>query len=320
MSTAQELFALPWDDLQRQSWAVRLASGDNQLTCAVPGLRRYATEDYTNVSCRFTSISVTGEACKLHCAHCEGQMLRSMRPARTAAELLSTAEELVASGCQGVLISGGCDASGAVPLAEHLPALPRLKAMGLRVLVHTGLLNRRTAEALKEAGVDQVLLDVVGDADTSRQVLHLDRSPDDYLATLTLLHELRIPTVPHVIVGLHYGVLRGELAALEMIRTIEPAAIVLVALRPLKGTEMVSAPTLPPAEFGQIAATARLLFPNVPLSLGCARPSSAVKLEYERLALLAGINTIAFPDPATVRLAGELGLHCSFVESCCSGS
>jgi len=49
-----------------------------------------------------------------------------------------------------------------------------------------------------------------------------------------------------------------------------------------------------------------------------ARPSGTVKIEMERLAVLAGVNSVAYPDPATVRLADKLGLHGSFVESCCT--
>jgi len=73
-----------------------------------------------------------------------------------------------------------------------------------------------------------------------------------------------------------------------------------------------------PEDVGRLAAVARLLYPATPLALGCARPAGAGKAELERLALLAGVNGMAFPDPATVKLAGALGLRSSFAEVCCS--
>ncbi len=48
------------------------------------------------------------------------------------------------------------------------------------------------------------------------------------------------------------------------------------------------------------------------------RLAGYVKIEMERLAVLADVNSVAYPDPATVQLAKELGLRTSFVESCCT--
>lgn len=96
------------------------------------------------------------------------------------------------------------------------------------------------------------------------------------------------------------------------------AALVLVALRPLPGTPMADARPVAPEDVGRLAAVARILYPTIPLALGCARPAGAGKVELERLALLAGVNGMAFPDPATVDLAGKLGLRGSFAEVCCS--
>jgi len=93
---------------------------------------------------------------------------------------------------------------------------------------------------------------------------------------------------------------------------------VLVVLRPLPRTPMADVQPMEPELVGRLAAVARLLNPTTPLTLGCARPAGLVKIEMERRAVLAGVNSVAYPDPATVQLAGELGLRTSFVESCCT--
>jgi len=318
LSEAEALFRRPWAELQPAAWEVRRRNHPADLYFAVPGARRYETEHYHNTPYRFASISLTGRHCALLCEHCRGRLLEGMFPAPTPEALLALGRRLMEQGCEGVLISGGADTNGAVPLKPHLAAIARLKEWGLRVILHTGLLDRETAEGLKAAGVDQVLFDVIGDGATIRQVCHLDRSPADYAETLAMLRQLEIPVAPHVVIGLHFGQLRGELAALEMIRRAGAEVIVLVVLRPLPHTPMADLPGVEPEAVGRLAAVARLLNPTVPLTLGCARPASPAKIEIERRAVLAGVNSVAYPDPATVRLAEELGLRTSFVESCCT--
>lgn len=318
MKQAEELFRRPWKELQAAAWAVRQQHHPPRLALAVPGNKRYDTEQYQNTPHRFANVSITGRRCALMCEHCRGHLLEGMMPAETPEALLALGQRLLARGCQGLLVSGGADGEGAVPLTPFLPAIARLKEQGLQVIVHTGLVDRQTAEGLRAAGVDQVLFDVVGDEETIRRVLHLDRTVQDYADALALLRQVGLAVAPHIVIGLHFGQLRGELAALEIVRRVGAEVVVLVVLRPLPGTPMAGAATVEPEAVGKLTAVARLLYPTTPLTLGCARPSGPAKVEMERRALLAGVNAIAYPDPLTVRLAEERGLQCEFVESCCT--
>jgi uncharacterized radical SAM superfamily protein len=241
-----------------------------------------------------------------------------MIPATDAASLDSLGRRLAEQGCRGVLISGGADAEGAVPIADHLPAIARLKGLGLTVIIHTGLLERTTAEGLRAAGVDQVLFDVVADQSTIHDVLHLDRTPQDFAKTLGLLREVGLSVAPHIVIGLYFGQMKGELAALDLIRSIGAEVIVLVVLRPLPRTPMAGLKSVPPESVGRLAAVARILNPRTPVTLGCARPAGPDKVVMEHLALEAGVNVVAYPDPSTLELAARLGLRTEFVESCCT--
>jgi len=318
LSDLRSWFDTPWEELQVAAWNTRRVYHPDVLSFAVPGAKRYETEHYANDPHTFASASVTGHACALQCDHCQGQLLEGMQPTPDAESLLALGRKLRDEDCQGLLISGGAGLDGAVPLQDHLPAIAQLKAWGLRVIVHTGLLDRDMARGLAQAGVDQVLLDVIGSEDTIREVLHLDRTPADYAETLSLLREEGLSVAPHVIVGLHYGQLRGELAALEMVRQVGADVVVLVVLRPLPHTPMADLPGMDPETVGRLAAAARLSQPSVPLTLGCARPAGRHKIEIERRAVLAGVNVVAYPDPETVHLAEELGLEATFVERCCT--
>ncbi|MEA3377850.1 MAG: radical SAM protein [Chloroflexota bacterium] len=314
----ERLYHRPAEELLDQAWALRRAHFPPALKLAAPGAKRYQIEGFRNHPHRFAAISLTGRACALRCEHCQGQLLESMYPASTGQALRDLADELVAKGCQGVLLSGGADHQGQVPLDGHLEAIACLKALGLTVIVHTGLVDEGTARDLKTAGVDQVLVDVIGDEETIRQVYHLDKKPDDYAATLAVLKEVGLDIAPHVVIGLHFGQIRGELAALEMITNAEPEAIILVVLNPLPGTPMARFPA-PSAEIvGRLAAVARVLNPERRISLGCARPAGPMKAERERLAIAGGINALAYPTQAALRYARSRSLALEWREACCS--
>ena len=60
----------------------------------------------------------------------------------------------------------------------------------------------------------------------------------DYEQSLRAFQESGIPFVPHVLVGLHYGELKGELEALKMIAKYSPSAVITIAFMPIHGTPM----------------------------------------------------------------------------------
>ena len=315
---AERLFALPWEELRERAWKVRTERFAPWLGLAVPGARHYATEDYANEPQRFATMSLTGTACALNCAHCSRHLLEAMYAAPTPARLMALARRLQAEGCEGMLLSGGADQCGSVPLRPFLRAIAQLKGMGLTIIVHTGLIDEATAHGLRDAGIDQALFDVIGDEATVREVYGLPYGPEAYARGLAILREAGLAVAPHVVVGLHFGKLRGELRALEMVREAGAEMVVLVVLRPLPGTPMAQATPPGAEEVGRVAAVARLLMPDAPLMLGCARPAGPAKVEMERRTVLAGANVVAYPDPETVQLAAELGLESGFVESCCT--
>src|SRR5208337_302410 len=115
-------------------------------------------------------------------------------------------------------------------------------------------------------------MDVIGSNNTIREICKLTVAVDDYSRSLSALQESGVPFVPHVIVGLHYGRLEGELQALEMIRNYRPSALVVIAFMPIRGTEMEGIDPPKPVEIAKVIASARLMFPDTPLVLGCMRP------------------------------------------------
>lgn len=305
------------DAMTQKAWETR-HQFDPEIWFSAPGAKHYDTRYYANHTDSFVNLSVTGEACACRCDHCEGRLLQSMIAATTPLEMRRVIDRLLEKGCRGILVSGGANSRGEVPLLPFIEPIAYASQMGLKVLVHSGLVNQETAANLKEAEIDQVLLDIIGDRDTIREVYHLDLCPDDYLRAMLVCREADLNIAPHVVIGLHYGQIRGEIHALEMIQQAQPETIVLVILTPACGTPM--ALVNPPAveDVGRIVAAARIMNPYIPISLGCARPPGRYKRQAEIRAVDCGINGIAYPDEATVSYAQSKGLQIMFSEECCS--
>ena len=282
-----------------------------------PGSRHYDNGLFVNNRGSFVNISVTGTACQCKCEHCNGRLLDAMLAVDSPHSLRRMAYELVSQGCRGVLISGGACRQGEVPLAGYGPALLAMKTMGLSVVVHPGLLTAAIAAELAQAGVERVALDLIGDADTISRVYHLRKTPDDYRRSLALAREAGLKVSPHIVVGLHFGEIKGEYEALDMVAQAGADSLVLVVLTPLPGTNMAG--VQPPAESAVIAffKTARRLLPNLPLALGCARPAGQYARRIERAAVELGFKAIAYPARETVEYAVSRGLSVSYREVCC---
>lgn len=284
-----------------------------------PSFMYYKTSYYCSSSTAFPTISITGKGCALKCKHCGGTVLETMYPAKTPEKLLRLCEKLKAEGAVGCLVSGGCLPNGSVPLQQFVDVLGRVKhELGLTVLVHTGIIDLDAAKHLKEASVDAALIDVIGSDETIERIYNLNVTVADYDGSLKALHESGVRFVPHVIVGLHYGKLKGELAALDIVRKYEPSALVVIAFMPIRGTDMANVEPPSPTDIARVIVVARLKFPKTPLVLGCMRPKGKHRAETDVLAIKAGVDAIAFPAEEAVELAKRMGFETSFSPTCCS--
>ncbi len=299
---------------------IRRANFPDRINFFAPGLKKYQTPEYSeHDTAEFVSLSITGTSCALNCEHCQMQVLRGMADLSSFdGSLFNLCEELRNRGAKGVLISGGSDREGRVPLLPHIPDMIRArKELGLILRVHPGLPDEETCAGLKEADIDGAMVDIIGHEDTMREVYHLPGTPDAYDAVLERLERHQVPTVPHIILGLHFGRMLGERNALEMVKRHPPKLLVLVILMPLSGTPMAS--VTPPSleEIGGFFEAARLALPRTPVMLGCARPLGEMKPKVDRLAVDAGLNGIAYPSDGLVDYARERNLESKFVNACC---
>jgi uncharacterized radical SAM superfamily protein len=307
---------------QRMMTAARNISWGNfgkKIRFYAPSFIYYKTGYFRSSPTAFPSISVTGSSCALNCKHCSAKVLNTMFPVSTPRELFDLCARLQKRGAIGCLISGGCLPDGSVPLERFMESIAKIKRdVGLKIVVHTGIIDLSTARKLKEAEIDAALIDIIGSNETIQEIYQLVVRVEDYDRSLEALNESKIPFVPHVLVGLHYGELKGEFQALKMISKYSPSAVIVIAFVPIRGTPMEKVNPPAPEDIASVLAAARLVMPRVPLVLGCMRPKGKHRIRTDKLAVRMGTNAIAFPAKEAIQLAESLELEITFSSLCCS--
>ncbi|MBU2560263.1 hypothetical protein KKA03_05150 [archaeon] len=303
---AEELFL--FDDSERLFETARLVAREN------------IGKKITFYKNAFPPVSVTGTKCALSCHHCQGHYLKHMAPATTNEALLEYCTKLQNQGVAGIVLSGGSRRDGIVPLDDFEGGIRDVKdKTDLSILAHTGPINDRQANTLSGAGLDGSLLDVIGSADTTEKVLGVRITPERYASAIKAINENEMMFSPHIIVGLDYGKINGELKALELLRGASVDNICIIVLIPTKGTPMENVPPPSPETVGRITAIAKLMHPDVPISLGCVRPGKNYRQAIDKAAILAGASKVAIPSNAAEKTAKELGLKIKEIEQSCCG-
>lgn len=297
------------------------AAAARPIRFATPTFKDYASTELRGCSRNsFPAFSITAGACGLNCDHCRAKILEPMLPATSPQMLDRKVRELIAGqGLQGFLLSGGSTRRNEIRYERFYPVLERLKRdhPALRIAIHTALTDQAGARAMEAAGIDTAMMDVIGAQETISQVYHLDRPVADFEATLAALCATSMEVTPHIVIGLHYGRVLGEPAALEIVSRHRINALVLVVVMPfyaVPGTFAVP----DTAEVGRLFAEARARLPDRSVLLGCARPPGMHKRVTDTYAVLAGLDGIAFPADGAVAAAAAIGRPFEQQHACCS--
>jgi len=268
----------------------------------------------------FPAFSVTAGGCALMCDHCQAKILEPMIPATSPEMLERKVREMVAAqDLQGFLLSGGSTRRNEIRYERYLPVVERLKRdfPHLKIALHSALLDAPRAHAIASAGVDTVMMDVIGAQDTIREVYHLERPVEDFEATLEALCATTMEVVPHIVIGLHYGRILGEPNALDIVSRHAVHSLVLVVIMPFYAKPGTFA-TPATSDVGRIFLEARARIPDREVLLGCARPPGMHRRVTDAYAVMAGLDGIAFPADGTVAVAHAIGRPAGQEHACCS--
>ena len=191
-------------------------------------------------------------------------------------------------GLSGFLLSGGSNKRNEISYGRYLPVVEQLKRdhPDLKVAIHSALLDEKRAKDMESAGVDTVMMDVIGADETIRQVYKLDRPVADFEETLAALCGTSMEVTPHIVIGLHYGQIVGEANALDIVSRYPVTALVLVVIMPFyarPGTFV----TPGTSDVGRIFGEARARLPDKQVLLGCARPPGMHKRVTDAYAIMA---------------------------------
>ncbi|PWM42890.1 MAG: radical SAM protein, partial [Clostridiales bacterium] len=176
-----------------------------------PGAKFYENEYHKNNREKFKSISISGNNCILNCPHCGGQMLKNMINAETPQRLSDICDNLISEGCEGILLSGGCNKAASVDLMPFCDVISKISKK-IKIAVHCGFATNDTLLGLKNSGVSTVFFDVIGSAQTIKSILGINADVNDYAEKLLYMKKIGLECSPHIIIGLDYGKIKGEYA------------------------------------------------------------------------------------------------------------
>ncbi|MEJ5293129.1 MAG: hypothetical protein WHS82_05990 [Candidatus Methanosuratincola sp.] len=254
-------------------------------------------------------VSITGSRCELDCPHCRGRFLSGMAKASMPTDLIRAFIAARRSGAIRLLITGGFTRSGKLPVSNMISAIEEgKKRTGVKVSLHGGLLDKGTMERVAKAGVDTLLLDVIGSQHAVTCYLGGDWGLKDYKDALANAKACFPLLAPHVLIGIEQGRVIGEYSAVDMIAEADPGACAILVL--------TDGETPDPAEVEKVMGYARDRL-KLHLTLGCMRGRGRSRVMYERMAVDLGFDGIANPSQETLDYAEGAGLEFLFVDDCC---
>ena len=290
------------------------------VTFAAPRIKKYETDDFRpSHEPRFVAVSLNGEACHLQCDHCRTRMLKALYKVESPEGFRVLASRLAARGCRGMLLTGGCGADGTIPLPPYVDVAREARnEFRLRYAVHTKMVTEEFARAAAAVGTELLMTDLVGDDESLRTVYHLRSCGiEDVRKSLDLAEAHGLRLAPHIMIGIAWGKVVGERVALDMLRGRNVAALSLVVLTPLRLTPMAGVKIDLPAVL-EFLSEARQAFPDIRMTLGCAKTGGKTQRVLEEHALKLGFDAIAYPSEGIVDLARAMGYEVRLSEACCS--
>ena len=256
----------------------------------------------------FLTVSVTGKKCELMCSHCSAKHLAGMMSVSSPDELLKIAEEAFHFGTKGILISGGSDKNGKVPLRHYIPTVEKILNLGLKVNIHPGLLTEEDLPLFSNLEKLYLSIDVHQDPEVIRKIFHLSDS-SDYVKALDVALSTKCKVVPHLTVGLSE---KDFIKSAKLVKERGIRDIVLLGLVPTEGTEFEHCNT---TEDEIVEAVKTLVGMDFNVALGCMRDRRMRNLE--RRCIEAGIRKIANLSQETELWAKAEGYEVLRENLCC---
>lgn len=248
------------------------------------------------------TLSLTSNECALNCAHCNRQWLKGMY---TLSEIDKNA--------RSILLSGGCDLNGRVPLKENFELIRELSSK-TKLIAHTGLVKNEDIEKIAPYIVS-VSFNFIGDNTTIKEVYGLKKEVNDFIESYLTLKKF-VHVYPHITIGIHGGKIKGENYVLSILKSLGTEAIVFNVFMPTPNTLYHDKEPPKIEETLGIIKHARREFPNTLLYLGCMRPRGRYRIELDEQ-VVGIVNRIVLPASSAIKKAESLNYEIKKLEECC---
>lgn len=147
---------------------------------------------------RYQAVSLTGTWCALRCSYCDGRYLRGMIHV-TPGDIEEKIQGLWLNGVRGVLISGGFNKEGRLPVEPYLDKLVEIKKRtGLFMSIHLGLLRDRDLLQRVAEFADLVDYELLWNQNIIGSVKNLDTTRETFKKTMELAIDSGLEIVPHI--------------------------------------------------------------------------------------------------------------------------
>lgn len=253
----------------------------------------------------YPAISVTGRWCGLMCSYCRARYLRGMLDVEVLRRPGMLGEWV------GVLVSGGFDRYGRLPVPGWLPGVLReLRRRGLIVSVHCLNPEGGCERLILEDAVDYVDLEVP----VSRRHVELMGLGEGLPDAMEWLERMRVEYAPHLLIGLPGVDESEELAAVDRLTSYVFDVAVFIVFIPTKGTPLWCASAPGPGRVLRVLryASDRL---GAEIALGCMRPYALKRMLDPFLAAVGGlVDRLATPYRGLARVSSAYRV----LQACCS--
>lgn len=256
----------------------------------------------------FLTVSVTGKKCELMCSHCSGKHLEGMIPVSNPDELLRIAKDSFSSEIKGILVSGGCDKNGKVPLRRYLKTIQELSDLGMKVNLHPGILTEEDVFSFSNLEKVYLSMDVHSDPEVIKTVFRLS-DPEVYEKALDAALSTGCKVIPHLTVGFSR---EDFIQSAKSVKEKGIKNVVLLGLVPTEGTEFENHDT---TEDEIVESVKTLIEMGFDVTLGCMRNRKLRNLE--KRCIEAGVRKIANISNETESWAKSNGYDIVRENMCC---
>ncbi len=273
------------------------------------------------------NLSLTGTSCTLMCDHCYATYLTRMYTKEKVLNILKNNPEKY----QSILVSGGSNLEGKVPITEHIEFFEKVRKLGVKLNFHTGLISEEEIRIVKTYA-ERVSFDFVYDDNIIHNVYHLkEKTKEDFEKTYLLLrriiggkieNEEGYPSsrvVPHITLGLNCGnISEGDFKTIDELAYLKPTLLVIDVFIPTKGTPFENCPEPALDKVLEVIDKGVRRLTRTTLFLGCMRPFGKYRDILDIKAYELGVKGFVLPSGNLINQVKNNNEEIKIFGKCCA--